>query len=665
MGREDSLICLPCSMENYALSLKIVASRPFVRRAVVQLLSPAIVCVLGFCLAQVLLAAEPITVTVDTSNLNRHLITSEIEIPVETGRQAFWYPKWIPGIHGPGEQIRNIGGLKISSSAGRLEWQRDPNDLYRLFVDVPEGVKSIRPELTYIASQPTRVSTGVDSYGNNSVYAINFNTCLIYPEYASSRNTPVQVTVNIPDDWHYATSLREDAVAGEWHHFEADSLERVIDSPLIAGKNYRLLEVKLPDFPPVGFHFVSENPDALLFDDVQAKKYERLVAEAAYLFGGAPFDRYDFLVICSDDIPSMGLEHLSSSLNSIDEHSLVKEDELSGWSAGLLPHEMVHAWCGKYRRPAGMYRDNFHEGKQTELLWIYEGLTQYLGQVLSARSGLISPELEKEQLAARIGYLKNRAGRDWRSLQDTAIAAYTLRGGSRRWNDLRRNQDYYDEGALFWMEVDATIRRLTAGEKSLDDFCQSFFAVPSNSRQPVKPFTVDEIIAELEKIAPHDWQGLVTRRILVPQEQLPLDCLAEVGYQLTFVSEPPEAFKLREKQREYVSAEYSLGITIDKDNRISSVVPGSLADEVGISEEMQLVGINDKKFTTDRFRDGLKDSTSTGKISLLLLDDNETFHAKTLLYNGGPRYPSLSRLERTDWLSEILSPQTEFIARKP
>ena len=231
----------------------------FVRRTVSAL-------ALGLCLGQFLMAEEAITVTVDTSNLNRHLILSEIEIPVQPGRQAFWYPKWIPGIHGPGEQIRNIGGLKISSSAGRLDWQRDPDDLYRFFVDVPQGVSSIRAELTYIASQPTRVSSGVDSYGNNSIYAINFNTCLIYPEYASSRKLPVKVTVSIPENWNYATSLREDVVDGNWHHFEAESLERVIDSPLIAGKYYRELEVESPDFPPVGFHFVSENPDALLFD---------------------------------------------------------------------------------------------------------------------------------------------------------------------------------------------------------------------------------------------------------------------------------------------------------------------------------------------------------------------------------------------------------------
>ncbi|MCP4190081.1 MAG: M61 family metallopeptidase [Planctomycetaceae bacterium] len=610
-------------------------------------------------------ASESIAVTVDTSNLNRHLLVSEIEIPVKEGRQAFWYPKWIPGIHGPGEQIRNIGGLKISSSAGRLNWQRDPDDLYRFFVDVPAGVKTIRAELTYIASQPTRVSRGVDSYGNNSIYAINFNTCLIYPENASARKLPVKVAINLPADWGYATSLREDRVDGEWHHFKAESLERVVDSPLIAGRNYRQLEVESSDFPPVGFHFVSENPAALQFDDEQIRKYERLVAEAAHLFGGAPFDRYDFLVICSDDIPGLGLEHLSSSLNSIDEQSLVKEDELKGWSSGLLPHELVHAWCGKYRRPAGMYRDNFHDGKQTELLWIYEGLTQYLGQILTTRSGLISADQEKDQLAARVGYLKNRAGRDWRSLQDTAIAAYTLRGGSRRWSDLRRNQDYYDEGALFWLEVDATLRRLTSGEKSLDDFCRAFFAVPANVRQPIKPFTVDEVVSELEKLAPYDWQGLIRRRILVPQEQLPLDVLAELGYELTFESEPTEALKLREKQRDYISAEYSIGITIDKENQISSVVPGSLADQVGISEEMEIVGINEKKFTTDRFRDALQDSTASGEIRLLLLDDNDSFHAKQLPYRGGPRYPSLSRLEKTDWLSEILQPKTEFGARQP
>lgn len=604
-------------------------------------------------------ATDPIHVEVDTSQLNRHLITSRITLPVEPGEQAFWYPKWIPGIHGPGEQIRNMGGLTFTSAAGRLDWKRDPNDLYRFIVDVPEGTDSIVAELTYIASQPTRVSSGVDSYGNNSLYAINFNTCLLYPEETLARETPVQVSVKIPESWGYGTSLREASTDGDWKHFEAETLERVVDSPLIAGKNYRRLDVEVEGFPPVIYHFVSENPDALRFDDGQAARYKRLVAESAYMFGGAPFDRYDFLVICSDDVPKLGLEHLSSSFNSIDEQSLVDEDELTGWAAGLLPHELVHAWCGKYRRPAGMYRNNFHDGKQTDLLWIYEGLTQYLGQVLTARSGLLTPATEKEQLASRVGYLKNRSGRDWRSLQDTAVAAHTLRGGSRRWNDLRRNQDYYDEGALFWMEVDAKIRRLTNGEKSLDDFARSFFSVPANGRQPVSPFTVEEVVQQLNQVVPYDWMGLITRRILIPQDQLSLEGLQDVGYQMTFVSERPEALRTRERQREYMSAEYSLGMTLDKNHLVSSVVPGGVADRAGISEEMEVVGVNGKKFSEKRFRDALDASSSTGQIALLLLDDNETFHAIELAYDGGPRYPSLSRLESPDWLSEILEPKTQ------
>lgn len=603
------------------------------------------------------MAADPLILEVDTSKLNRHLITSKITIPVEPGEQAFWYPKWIPGIHGPGEQIRNMGGLKITSSAGRLDWMRDPNELYRFLVQVPEGVDSIVAELTYIASQPTRVSRGVDSYGNNSLFGINFNTCLIYPEAAKARSTPVKVSVQIPEGWGYGSSLREESSSGDWKHFEVESLERVVDSPLIAGKHYRRLEVDLEDFPPVIYHIVSENPDALLFDDEQVERYRRLVAESAHLFGGAPFDRYDFLVICSDDVPRLGLEHLSSSFNSIDEQSLVDEAELTGWAAGLLPHELVHAWCGKYRRPAGMYRNNFHDGKQTNLLWIYEGLTQYLGQVLTARSGLLSPETEKEQLAARVGYLNNRAGRDWRSLHDTAVAAHTLRGGSRRWSDLRRNQDYYDEGALFWLEVDAKIRRLTDGQKSLDDFSRRFFAVPENQRQPIKPFTIDEVVEELNQVAPYDWKGLITRRILVPQENLSLECLREAGYQLTFVTERPEALKTRERQRNYVSAEYSLGLTLNKDHQVSTVVPGGVADQAGITEEMEIVGINGKKFSEERFRDALEESTTEGELELLLLDDNETFHSVQLSYEGGPRYPSLSRLESPDWLSEILEPK--------
>lgn len=608
------------------------------------------------------IANEPIRVKVDTTQLARHLLTSQLTVPVDPGEMGFWFPKWIPGIHGPGAQIGNLAGLKVSKPSGEpIPWHRDPDDIYRFLVDVPDNISSIQIELTYIANQPTALSTGVDSLGNANISVVSFNTCLLYPDAKNANEIPVTVSVKLPPKWNYGTALRtrSNQIEDGWISFETETLETVIDSPLIAGRHYRQLEIDVPDFPPVRMHFVGEREAALKFDEEQARRFRNLIDEAAALFGGAPFASYDFLVVCSDDIPYLGLEHHSSSLNGVPEKAWIEEDLQKGWSAYLLPHELVHSWCGKYRRPQGMTRDLYHEGKQTELLWIYEGLTQYLGQILGPRSGLISFEDHLEHTAARIGYLSLRQGRDWRSLADTAIANYTLRGRSKSWNDLRRGQDYYDEGALFWLEVDCLIRQESGGERSLDDFCRSFFAV-SPEDPKVKPYTLNEVIGHLEAIAPYDWEGLIRRRVYQPLEKLELMSLWLSGYDYSYTNERPEYVRLREKDRKYVSAEHSLGISIasEKDT-IQSVTPGSPADRAGVAAGMKLAGVNSRKYTPEHLRKCISDTAEHQKVELLLLEGDH-YRTKIVDYNGGERYPAVTRRKnQKDVLRMIASPQVK------
>ena len=319
--------------------------------------------------------AEPVMrVDVDTTQIARHLLRSTITIPTTPGEFSFRHPEWIPGIHGPSEQIRNIGGLNVFDASGnKLEWQRDPAQLTRFTVDVPKSTDHIRIELIYLANQPTRVSTGVDSFGNADALAINMNTCIVYPEGEDIREFPVDVRVKLPADFEFATALRDpQPVADNTFKFRRTTVETLVDSPLIAGRNYRQLDVQVPEFPDTRYHFVSESAKALKFDDQLADGYRKLMSEAYALFGSAPFSSYDFLVVVSDKIPGMGLEHHESSLNGIDEGALTEEDKIKGRAVYLLGHELVHAWCGKYRRPAGMYRSDFHSTKFTGELWIYE-----------------------------------------------------------------------------------------------------------------------------------------------------------------------------------------------------------------------------------------------------------------------------------------------------
>ncbi len=603
----------------------------------------------------------PIELHVDATRLHRNLLVSELVIPCEPGKLALWHPMWIPGIHGPGEQIRNIGGLQVTDTQGNaLSWRRDPENLYRFLVDVPQECHQMVVRLTYIANQPTRTSRGVDSYGNVSLAVVNFNTCLLYPETVEPANLAYQVHLRLPKGWQYGTALPLEKKDQQTLHFRTTSLRELIDSPLVAGEFYRKLTVTAADFPPVDMHFVSESPEALEFDQEQADRYRELVQQAGKLFGGAPFARYDFLVVCSDRLPPTGLEHLASSLNVIDERALVDPDKRKGWSAGLLPHEFVHAWCGKYRRPAGMDRLDYHSAKDTSLLWVYEGLTQYLGHILTVRSGLLSVDDEKELLAARVASLRNRTGRQWRSLEDTALSGHTLRGGSKYWNDLRRNQDYYNEGALFWLEADVRMRRISAGKVALDDFCRRFFhadAAQPGRHAAIRPFTLDELLADLEAVQPFDWRGLVRRRITQPQEELSLEPLLLAGYELAFVPEMPQSLTRYEKDRKMVVEDQTLGLRIDKEQVIAHLTPGGPADKAGLWEGLALQGINERKYTAERLRWTLKHPAADGMWQLLTLD-GDRFRRFTLRYSDGPRYPALRRLDgQADRLATILQPR--------
>ena len=609
-------------------------------------------------LASHLFAAEAMKVEVDTTQIARHLLRCKITLPAKPGEFSFRHPEWIPGIHGPSEQIRNIAGLKVFDAEGKqLTWQRDPGQLTLFHVDVPSG-DEIVVELLYLANQPTRVSTGVDSYGNADVLAINLNTCIVYPDGVDLREQPVDCSIKFPPDFKFATALREPRTAkNNTVEFARTTVETLVDSPVIAGRNYRRLDVTVPNFPATRYHYVSESSAALDFDEKWVSFNQNLMKEAYGMFGGAPFSAYDFLVVCSDRVPGMGLEHHESSLNGIDEGDVTDEKKTKGRASYLLGHELVHAWCGKYRRPAGMYREDYHSPKRTGELWIYEGLTQYLGQVLTARAQIVTFDEHKERIAYRVGTLAKRAGRAWRPLEDTAVAAYTLRGGSPSWTDLRRSQDYYDEGAFFWLEVDATLRRKSNGKLSLDDFCKKFFAYDEKFPK-VKPFEVEEVVETLTGLVAYDWAGLIERRIRTAAPKLSFEGLRTAGYEFALVPKKPDYIKEREGALDSINATYSLGLAVKKKSgEISIVVPDSVADKANLSEDTIILGVNGMKFTPKRFEAAIEASLKKGIIELLV-EHSDAYRVIELKYNEGPKYPSFERIPgEPDFFGAICAPR--------
>ena len=603
-----------------------------------------------------------ISLDVDAREISRSLLHARLEIPAKPGELVVWYPKWIPGVHAPAGPVQNLAGLRFESAAGDiLEWKRDEVEMNRFLITVPAGADRVIAKLDYICNQPTTSSSGVDSFGNSKVGVINWNTVLLYPEDASIDRMTASVRLQLPAGWRFGTALAAAIKAeGTSLAFESMTLRRIVDSPLICGEHFRSIELTGKNTPPGFLHITSEASSAIAIDDKLIAQYRKLYTETLALFGGARFESYHFLLVCSDTVPRNGLEHLASSFNVVGERDLIEDKKRKGWAAYLLPHEFVHAWCGKFRRPASMITSSFHKPERTKLLWVYEGLTQYLGEVLAVRSGLLTFEEHLPALAGKLEWLMHQDGRRWRALEDTAIASWLARGHSVPWSQLRRGQDYYDEGLVVWLEADALIREKTDGKKSLDDFCKKFFAVDHEKMSIVMGYELNEITGLLRELAEQDWDQFFADRVSKPRDTLALDFLDRtLGYRLQYNAKPSEYLTERDKDRKQVSVTASLGLSVGDDGKISTIIPGSPADRAGLAGGMTIAGVNERKFSGQRLKDGVADSVTRGKVELLVLD-GEVFRAIPLNYSEGPKYLELTRAtDRPDSLSTIFKPLTK------
>src|SRR4051794_13039368 len=356
-------------------------------------MNPLLRC-LPFLMPLVALAAPPtLSLEVDAREISRSLLHARLEIPARAGDFVVWYPKWIPGVHAPGGPVQNLAGLRFETAKGEpIVWRRDDEEMNRFHLAVPAGVDRVIAKLDYICNQPSVNSSGVDSFGNSLLGVFNWNTVLLYPEQANIDTTRATVRLQYPEGWSTGTALPGPQTKAGEVTFPAAPLRQVVDCPLIMGENFRTIDL-IPDSAKAGgrkafLHVTSEAGSAIQLTDKQVANFRNLVAEALTLFGGARWQEYHFLLVCSDTLPRNGLEHLTSSFNEVGEREMVDEKKFKSWPVYLLPHEFVHSWCGKFRRPAAMVTSNFHTPEHTKLLWVYEGLTQYLGEVLTVRAGL-------------------------------------------------------------------------------------------------------------------------------------------------------------------------------------------------------------------------------------------------------------------------------------
>lgn len=624
---------------------------------------------------------RPLKITIDARALPRKLVDAQLTIPLagasDQARQvALWYPKWVPGSHGPGGPIANVGGLQIEDIKGRrLRWVRTPGEVYRIEVEVPAGVDELRVQLRYITDQPTTTSFGHDCFSAPTLGLISPGCLLLYPESAHIDRTKIRSQLLLPSKWQAATALpqRSTGQGGDKNDNNTDgsdsddskryrdvTLRTFVDSPIMCGPNYRTYNLvrkkQRKSIPPHQLHVFGDSAaDAELNPEI-VKRLRAMVSQTARLIGSHPFDRFDILLGVSNKLPANGLEHSRSTMNVLPPASLRSPESLKGWNRLLIPHEFLHAWCGKYRRPEGMLTPDFHSPKDTELLWVYEGLTQYLGELVEARCGLMTEDEFRDRLTVELRNAAHLPGRQWRTLADTGSASYLLRQGSPNWGELRRSQDYYMEGMLFWLEADARIRQLTDGAKSLDDFCHEFLGATENSEHP-KAFSRDEIVDTLNRIAEFDWDGLIRRRVESYQQQFDASLTNLLGYRFELTEHPPKIPPRTFRRRSGIDAYDSLGVNFSSDGVIRTLRIGGPADRAGLSPGMKIIGVNGRTWSGAKLQDALQQSAENRTVDLLTITDDR-YTTIQVDYDNGPRYWNLIRDEGSpDVLERILKPR--------
>jgi predicted metalloprotease with PDZ domain len=603
-------------------------------------------------------AGAPAAIEVDAREAARKIFHAHLTIPASPGPLTLLYPKWIPGDHAPTGPIADLAGMRISSGGKVLAWKRDDVDMFAFRIDVPDGAAAVEVMLDYLSPADPNNLSNASATANLAV--INWDSLVLYPKDARADEIQYAATLRLPAGWKYATSLTRRSDANGAVSFEPVSLTMLVDSPVLTGAHFRVASLSNGGVAH-RLNIAADSESSLAITAAEERSYQNLVAETLALFRARHYRHYDFLLTLSDYTAHFGLEHHESSDNRVPERSLIDEDKRKSSLVGLLEHEMVHSWNGKYRRPAGLAPGHFDEPMRGELLWVYEGLTNYLGAILTARDRSLTSEEFRQSLAqtaAEMDYVKGRA---WRPLSDTAVAVQILWDARKDWSSWRRSTDYYDESTLLWLEADAMIRRETENRKSLDDFCRLFHGGPDGEPK-VLPYTFDDVMAALHQVLPYDWKGFWTERLQRLAPHAPLEGIAASGWRLIYRDSPNDFQRALEEGNRRLDARFSIGLAPGDEGDIPDVVPESPAAKAGIGPGMRIAGVNGKRFTKDRLRDAIASSKSH-PIELILINGDDIFTIR-LDYGGGEKYPDLERdASKPDLLSKIIDPLAGPAAR--
>jgi predicted metalloprotease with PDZ domain len=596
----------------------------------------------------------PLSVDVDLRQAPRKIFSVHEEIPVKPGALTLLYPKWIPGEHSPSGTLDSVTGLKITANGRPLPWRRDLVDMFAINLDLPSGVSRIAVDFQFL-SPAGGGSFGESTSATPSLAEIEWNQVAFYPAGYPARQITIAPSIRVPDGWQFATALERNSDIGGVTHFAAVSFEQLVDSPLFTGQYVKRIDLAPSAAVPVHLNVFADRAANLDLKQSQIDQHIALVKQAVALFASQHYGHYDFLLAVSDHTGSFGLEHHQSS----DDRTfadLFTDPDLYSIGVGLMPHEYVHSWNGKFRRPAGLATPDYSKPMQGDLLWVYEGLTVYLGNLLTARAGLWTAEQYRDVLAITASQMDHVPGRDWRSLQDTADAAQRLYFVPRAWSSERRLTDYYPEGGLIWLDVDTTIRELSGNTRSLDDFVRAFYGLQNGSMK-VLPYRFEDIVAALQAVQPNDWRGFLRQRLDTHEVRAPLGGIQRGGWKLTYTDTPSAIYKAYEKARKTMDRSDSLGISVSIEDKgeITNVIWGSPAFDAGVIPGMKLVAVNSQGFTADVLDAAIVDAAKSHQPIDWLVDNTGTYSTLSVSYYGGQQYPHLVRADgEPDRIADII-----------
>ena len=610
-----------------------------------------VLCLLVTCISGYAATAPNVTISVDATAAPRKIFHATLQIPAVPGDLTLYYPKWIPGEHAPDGPIVDLAGLFFKANGQTLKWRRDLLDGFTIHVEVPQGVREVQADLDFLSPATFEGGFSAGSSATAKLAVISWNQVLLYPRGYKSDDINYTASLKIPEGWKFGTPLPIASQSSNEIHFAPASLTTLVDSPVITGEFLKV--VPLAQDPPTEMDIAADSAAALEAPQEVWDHYKNLVDQAQKLFGAHHYRDYHFLYTLSDHVAHFGLEHHESDDSRVDERALV-DDTPRKLSAGLLPHEYAHSWNGKYRRPADLATPDYQQPMQDDLLWVYEGLTNYLGFVLTARSGLLSANQDRDDLAFTAAQLDHLPGRQWRNLQDTADAAPQLYFAPQAWYSWRRGTDFYNEDTLNWLWVDIIIRQQSKGNKSIDDFCHLFHGAPSTG-PALKTYTFDDVVSALNQIVSYDWRGFWTERLVNQGPGAPLGGIEGSGWKLIYDENPSEMLNSYAGMYHFVPAGFSVGLNLRDDGGVADTIEGDVAAKAGIGPGMKVVAVNGRRFSPEILRDAIKAAKNSTTPIDLLVENADYYKTYKLDYHGGEMYPHLVRDEsKPDLLSDIL-----------